>query len=172
MLNPNPIIHSNPRDVQEWAAHVYASSSIPPPPIIPPRRSETAITSPNNNEDRCNRLLHFRAEIPNSIRTAIGEHLQSTIGHYDTLSLAADIPQPITNPLVCILPWKVHMYVLNRNRLPRSFPMCKESQKNTTTSSKSEICTGFSEFSSRCNCRHDTLLASPSCMISVSGSGQ
>jgi hypothetical protein len=55
------------------------------------------------DEDKCNRMLHLRTDIPKSIRKFINLHLQKTIGQYDILLLSKQLPHPYTNPLVCCM---------------------------------------------------------------------
>ena len=110
MLKSHPVSHVNSHQISDWRAHVEASSSIPPPPVSPPKPVvDSAIYS--IHEDKYNRLLHVRTDIPKSISKTINQHLQRTIDQHDTSLLLAQLPHPKVNPLVRSTPLAAVIYV-------------------------------------------------------------
>ena len=111
MLTSHPVSYWSPCDVSSWAAHVHASSLIPPPPEVPSTSStstSTTVAGAYIDQDGCDRLLHFRTDIPKPICNVISHHLQLTIGNWDTHSLLGSLPHPIRNPLVCSMLLQLH----------------------------------------------------------------
>ena len=152
MLTSHPVSYCSPCDVSSWAAHVHASSLIPPPPPVVPSTSSTStsttVAGAHIHQDGCDRLLHFRMDIPKPVCNVISRHLQLTIGNWDTTSLLGSLPHPIRNPLVCSMLLRLHSSVIHVSYICRNLhaiPMCAQSQINMAMFCTLGICTGFSK---------------------------
>jgi hypothetical protein len=169
MLVSHPVGHFNPRDIPAWAAHVYASSFIPPPPVTEMLAKPSSTIRLQRNEEKCNRLLYFRTDIPKSVCKIINRHLQKTIGRFDTSALSEKLPNPGAKSLVrstlSASLSTIHMLCLNRHL--RNSPMCKGSQRNSLVCIGSGICIGFIKSSLRCNNQHGILPTSLPCTTSA-----